>query len=745
MIKTSQNKKSAKYRFGVVLTWPGANRVNAEREVIMRIIKAAEECGYEAVVIDNHGHILDSMLDPTEQVIQDVSFIISLHYDTPKALDAFYYYTIWNPPDFPMREGWKDAVDRYISFDDYLFSVKGGIPENHLKSILLDSPRELEHASMLAPSLPASVIYSPNLDNPKLFYCGMNWDVLVYGKTRNEGLMKLLDKSGHIKIFGPNKVKEWGDVSPWAGYESYQYSIPFDGFSILNEINECGICLVLSSDIHRRSGIATNRLFEACAAGAVIISDDNRMAKEMFGDALLYIKVNRNDPQDTYQQIINAYTWVIHNKDQAKDMALKAQRIFVQKYSLNAYLKRIINNHSNRYHALAERLFALDTSKIVLVMYVCNTLSVNTAKKYIDKILQNICHQVFKNIILAIGIDVSIQEELVKFYEYRESRICFVSLEIYDAYGARRLSDGEVLASLREETNHDYFMITNSDEIWFYDHVTTLVRCLENNNAADISYAGQVYCDNQNNKEVIPFHRECVWQTLYEYIYATNPRDSIFPYPGCFLFRSICHDAMPNYLFDYLDGREYIAYLYVLCFKKQSKIVFSKRVTFQYGDEYLEPHHLLINANLEYQFILGLIKYDLLSLNTPAFDLEKIFLAKDDIFARYIFPWKSVRAGTSIIIYGGGKVGKAFLEQVRRINYCHVVAVSDKFPTKTGIRNVPVISQEKLYGYPDSAYDLILIAVSSEVLAKDIREDLVDHGICSSKIIWSNPNKLLQK
>ncbi|MFR3752820.1 MAG: hypothetical protein ACLTW9_12015 [Enterocloster sp.] len=107
----------------------------------------------------------------------------------------------------------------------------------------------------------------------------------MYNSNRHEGLFKLLDKTGKVKFFGPDVVKAWGGLKPWEGYECYQYSIPFDGFSILKEINKCGICLVISSDIHRRAGAVTNRAYEACAAGAVIISDENEYMKEYFSGA----------------------------------------------------------------------------------------------------------------------------------------------------------------------------------------------------------------------------------------------------------------------------------------------------------------------------------------------------------------------------------------------------------------------------------------------------------------------------
>src|SRR5699024_9349902 len=103
----------------------------------------------------------------------------------------------------------------------------GGMAD-HLRCILMDKPRTLEGASSLTASFPEGCMLKPKLDDPKMFYCGMNWECVVSNSNRHQGLFKLLDETGKVKFFGPDKVKEWGGRRPWAGYKCYQYSIPFD-------------------------------------------------------------------------------------------------------------------------------------------------------------------------------------------------------------------------------------------------------------------------------------------------------------------------------------------------------------------------------------------------------------------------------------------------------------------------------------------------------------------------------------
>lgn len=115
---------------------------------------------------------------------------------------------------------------------------------------------------------------------------------------------------------------------------------------------------------------------------------------------------------------------------------------------------------------------------------------------------------------------------------------------------------------------------------------------------------------------------------------------------------------------------------------------------------------------------------------------------QEDIYARFSFPWKLVTPGQTIVIYGGGVVGKAFLGQLANSNYCHVLAVCDKFPKKTGIITVPVISVDELAGMNDAAYDFVVVAIEKRSIAMEICQNLKMAGIPESKIKWIDPQKV---
>ena len=123
-------------------------------------------------------------------------------------------------------------------------------------------------------------------------------------------------------------------------------------------------------------------------------------------------------------------------------------------------------------------------------------------------------------------------------------------------------------------------------------------------------------------------------------------------------------------------------------------------------------------------------------LKDPNFD----FSLYENIYDRFRFPFDIVPAGSRIVIYGGGVVGKMFLKQLARASYCQVVAICDQNPAGTGIVEAPVISVRKLVGMPAEVYDLILVAIERADIAQQIRQNLIMAGIPSQRIKWTDPH-----
>lgn len=109
----------------------------------------------------------------------------------------------------------------------------------------------------------------------------------------------------------------------------------------------------------------------------------------------------------------------------------------------------------------------------------------------------------------------------------------------------------------------------------------------------------------------------------------------------------------------------------------------------------------------------------------------------DDL--RFRFPEEAVPRGTRLIIYGGGEVGRTFLRQARKSGKAKIVALCDREPDLTGIRDAALITPAGLAGIEQQSYDMVLIAIEREQIAKDIRKNLEELGVPKEKIKWIDP------
>lgn len=96
------------------------------------------------------------------------------------------------------------------------------------------------------------------------------------------------------------------------------------------------------------------------------------------------------------------------------------------------------------------------------------------------------------------------------------------------------------------------------------------------------------------------------------------------------------------------------------------------------------------------------------------------------------FPWKKVKAGSVIVIYGAGAVGKSYLEQMSMTNYCHVAAICDQNAKNIKDVLLPVVTPEELRSL---VFDHIVVAVLSLEVKERIAEHLTKLGIAPDKIL----------
>ena len=462
-------------RFAVVKLWPELK--TAEDECIARLKIAAQALGIECVEVHADGGLLSA---PTVRVSKsNVDLVIHLHYDTPKLYDAFSFVALWNPLNFYHEWGYARTSRNLTTHDDFI-SCSSDAADDHVARMVRTTSTHLPARFHLYHST-ADVMHPPSLGDSKLFYAGINWEAISGGKSRHQEVLKRLDKTGLLRIYGPTIFQ---GVRVWAGYDSYVREVPFDGISMIDEISKAGVALVLSSQAHKDSELMSSRLFESVSAGALVICDENPFAKKFFGDSLLYID-SRSPVEQIHADITGHLEWVRVHPDQALAMIVKAQDIFCQQFTL-------IRNLSDLYGGLAERkrellarqnppetpapkvrlnLLMPDYDEAVLQCHI-NSVSV---QEYADfspaLIVDTRAANVYRREIEAALAAAPVAIELVE--------LDYFSYGIHPEIKARRRL-GSVLAQLLGATaGFDAFMVVAPNEKLFSNHLAVLAGALQ--------------------------------------------------------------------------------------------------------------------------------------------------------------------------------------------------------------------------------------------------------------------------
>jgi hypothetical protein len=472
-------------KFAAIKLWPGQKA--AEDEVIERLKIAARLLDYECLVVDSFARLIHP---PYTQLTQDdVDFVLSLHFETPKQFDIFSFVTLWNPLQFYHEWGYRKFTRHLLTHDDFLSCDSTSGDDHVMRSISNGPPRE-RPLFRFYPTLSGPIL-EPTLGDKKLFYAGMNWEKSSKKPGRHDGLLGLLDEAGDLRIYGP---KVYGGAEVWQGFKSYVGPIAFDGVSVVRLINQAGISLVLSSQAHARSEMMSSRIFESSASGAVIICNENPFARRHFGDALLYIDTTLA-PEETYGQVQSHLAWINSEPGKAIEMAKRSQAIFRENFRLDTCLERIYQGLSARKTQLACAYTPKRHEEKICVVFLMPEFHPEILEQHIAS-----C-QAQKNVAIRgiVAMDVRDAEIFGSRVECRLSG-SQAPLEIAQLHFMERRPDGSVRRRrpigeaisevIRDLVEEDYLCIVAPHERLFSDHLGSLLRALQ-----DLPEAGSAWSD----------------------------------------------------------------------------------------------------------------------------------------------------------------------------------------------------------------------------------------------------------
>lgn len=470
-----QLPRDALRRFGVVKLWPELK--NAEDECIARLKLAARAIGVECVEVDAHGRFLQS--PDLVASSSTVDFVIHLHYDTPKLYDAFSFVALWNPLKFYHEWGYARTSRNLTTHDDFI-SCSSDAADAHVERMIRGSGTHLPPKFKLYHST-ADIMFEPSLGEGKLAYAGINWDALQAGKSRHQEVLKQLDGTGLLRIYGP---KMFMGVQVWAGYDSYVTEVPFDGKSMVAEINKAGAGLVLSSAAHKDAGIMSNRLFETLAAGALVICDENPFAKRFFGDTLLYID-GRASVDQMVADIEKHLAWARAHPDAALGKIRAAQAIFRQDFNMIANLKSLYSGLADRKSELTQLQRGGSAEELrVAVNYIMPEYDTDVLSRHLESARKQSYTAVENKLVIDSASADRHRHAISSAIETSGASLTLCEMDLVDRglhgdlHLPRRL--GDVLGSLIEDQRHraGAFIAVAPNEALYSNHVATLASAL---------------------------------------------------------------------------------------------------------------------------------------------------------------------------------------------------------------------------------------------------------------------------
>lgn len=501
VVKRPANAPNALPTIYIPHTWPEIR--NAEFEVLQRVAIAAANIGVRMVAIDNDGRPLWAnqkiSLDKSQRVEPRASdFMISLHFESPKLIDIYSYYALWQPLQFYHQFGYSQSVEKVITHND-LLSCDSDFADAHAFNLFSNiRPGLLRPLPELFHSPPRPYL-EPNIsDQSRLFYIGINWERINGTKGRHHDLLARLDAADLVDIYGPQKFL---NAKPWDGFKTYRGELPFDGRSVVHAQNKAGVCLCLSSGPHKASGLMSNRLFEGLAAGAAIICDPNRFVERHFADVVYFVDDSGSD-EDLYFQIRTILDDIRSDPQKARLRALEGQRRLGERFAIEECLIRLIDGHEYRVASYRANSLASASVSVVIVYAgdslaeVSELIATATAQTGIDITVMLVCDTAFYDAHSA------------RFHEQvnaagSQLRSFPVEISRHQSMGAGKpkpVPTGIAVASALKSIESDYFCFLSSGETWFRDHVGAIIGALRRSPGATFGVSGLLLENDVNAK-----------------------------------------------------------------------------------------------------------------------------------------------------------------------------------------------------------------------------------------------------
>jgi hypothetical protein len=442
----------------------------AEAEIFARLAIAVERLGWTCMRSANTRAI--------EAFAPDV--VLAEHFRIPKLTAFPTLGLMWNPPSSmgEQDEFFKNA----ISYDGWLFS---------------DEATRRFHLDLAAPLCTRHVLgrWFPSCQETALStgprsgiaYLATRWDNDRHGEL----VAELADRCD-LHYYAPRKGTQALD-------KRGPDLLPFDGTAVIAELGRHSASLCLHSDAHRRNGTPSARVFEAAAAGAIIISDENAFVRNTFGDAALYLNVEAKAAH-VADSVASHLAWLASHPDDTARMRAAAHRIFVEHFSFEVLLRQL--------PGLIEEIRCawrpLERCAGQSVAFIVRTGERDLS--FLDRALGSLERQTHANI-HAIVVAYRNADAVRRWVELRRPELAAVAVVESNDSGMRSTSLWSGLGNVKA----DFFGVLDDDDTIMPDHVAACLGALDAHPEMDVAFGGSVVVNEdaqaQESRSVAYFRR----------------------------------------------------------------------------------------------------------------------------------------------------------------------------------------------------------------------------------------------
>jgi hypothetical protein len=437
----------------------------AEVEWMRRFFTACGRLGFEPIEVITSDDIMRCQPD-----------CVLVNHEFGAKLTPFPTFGLnWSPPAFYAEDRLRRRA--LLSLDGYLC----GSPEiaRWIDDFVTgNGKRALISDSLMLPSAPDSGPAAPLPPRPAIMYAGTLWDGSRHGE-----IFRGLDGRVSMKLYGP--------TDQWAQYgESYGGILPFDGVSVIRAIRDAGIALCLHKAVHRAANCPSMRLFEAAAAGALIICDDFAFPREWFRDSILYVDAQL-PARFVIDQIEAHVRWATENRAGAYCLAQRSNEVFRSRLTLERMLAPLPEfvdrvRHSRGMVAVAGSSF----KPLPTVEYVVRIGSrpAETVARALDSLTQQTYHA-----IAVIVVQFHPVEGIEAVIEQYRSHFVSIRHVIVANNGNRSTAWWAGLNAIRAP----FFGMLDDDDTIHPNHVASLMALLDDDLDCGFVYSGLIRVEDE--------------------------------------------------------------------------------------------------------------------------------------------------------------------------------------------------------------------------------------------------------